>query len=139
MTDSEPQDDRARADENGLVVPSRPRSIALVRRYTVDACVAYGWGDSADTVELLVSEVATNTVLHAYGPELRVRVLERGERLRVEVFDGSPELPIPRNASVSAESGRGLAIVEALAVQWGVDTGPGGKTAWFEIEPDPPD
>jgi anti-sigma regulatory factor (Ser/Thr protein kinase) len=114
----------------GLAVPSTPRSVALVRRFAVDACIALGWGGSADTVELLVSEVATNAVLHAYGPE--IRVLDRALRLRVEVFDGSPVLPLPRHAP-SAEGGRGLALVEALAVAWGTDARPDGKTAWFEI------
>jgi anti-sigma regulatory factor (Ser/Thr protein kinase) len=117
----------------GLAVPSTPRSVALVRRFAVDACIALGWGGSADTVELLVSEVATNAVLHAYGLEIRVRVLDRALRLRVEVFDGSPVLPLPRHAAPSAEGGRGLALVEALAVAWGTDARPDGKTAWFEI------
>lgn len=83
---------------------------AVVRRYAVDACVALGWGDSSNTVALLVSEIATNAVLHAYGPALRVVVLDRGMRLRIEVFDGSPGLPVPRRARLGAEQGRGLAI-----------------------------
>ncbi len=62
-----PSGHRASADEHGLVVPSHPRSIALVRRYGIDACAALGWADSCDTVGLLVSEVATNAMLHAYG------------------------------------------------------------------------
>ncbi|MDT7537801.1 MAG: hypothetical protein QOI82_1386 [Actinomycetota bacterium] len=133
MAEQWPGADRAVADENGLVVPSEPRSIALVRRYATDACAALGWGDSADTVELLVSEVATNAVLHSYGSHIRVRVVDRGLRLRVEVFDGSPALPVPRGARARDEGGRGLALVEALAVQWGADAEPGGKTTWFEI------
>jgi anti-sigma regulatory factor (Ser/Thr protein kinase) len=125
--------DRAYVDETGLSVPSAPRSIALVRRYAVDACNAYGWGDSADTVALLVSEIATNAVLYAYGTHVRVRVCDHGLRLRVEVFDGSPTLPVPRGARANDEGGRGLELVEALAVAWGVDSSPVGKTTWFEV------
>jgi anti-sigma regulatory factor (Ser/Thr protein kinase) len=121
------------ADPAGLVVPSAPRSIRLVRRYAVDSCIALGWGDCADTVALLVSEVATNAALHAYGPQIRVRVVEHRGRLRVEVFDSSPVLPLPRRARSGAENGRGLALVEALAVRWDVDTRPDGKTFWFEL------
>jgi anti-sigma regulatory factor (Ser/Thr protein kinase) len=124
---------RAFADETGLSVPSAPRSIALVRRYAVDACHAYGWGDSADTVALLVTEVATNAVLYAYGSHVRVRVLDLGLRLRVEVFDASPTLPVPRGARAKDEGGRGLGLVEALAVAWGVEPSPAGKTTWFEV------
>jgi len=133
MSDAERPDGRAGVDDAGLVVPSEPRSVALVRRYAVDACTAHGWGASADTVALLASEVATNAVLHAYGPEIRVRILDLGLRLRVEVFDGSPVLPVPRRAAAGAEDGRGLALVAALAVAWGADARPGGKTSWFEI------
>ncbi|HUR15306.1 MAG TPA: ATP-binding protein [Mycobacteriales bacterium] len=117
-----------------LVVPSAPRSVAVVRRYAVDACRALGWGDSADTVALLVTEVATNAVLHAYGPDIRVRVLDRGRRLRVEVFDGSTVQPSQRRSPPGSENGRGLGILDSLAVSWGFDTVLGGKTAWFEIE-----
>lgn len=106
---------------------------AVVRRYAVDACVALGWGDSSNSVALLVSEIATNAVLHAYGPALRVVVLDRGMRLRIEVFDGSPGLPVPRRARLGAEQGRGLAIVDALAVSCGVDVRADGKISWFEI------
>lgn len=134
MKDSPRPRDRAAADADGLVVPNAPRSIALVRRYVVDVCTARGWGEVADDAALLVSEAATNAVLHAYGPQIRVRVLARGSRLRVEVFDGSPSLPVQRSALPSAEGGRGLALVEALAAAWGVQAQPAGKTFWFELE-----
>jgi anti-sigma regulatory factor (Ser/Thr protein kinase) len=133
VSDPEWPGDHAAADAGGLVVPSAPRSVALVRRYAVDACAAFGWADAADTVALLVSELATNAVLHAYAPHIHVRVLDHGPRLRVEVFDGSPVLPVPRRARASAEDGRGLALVEALATRWGVDVASDGKTTWFEI------
>lgn len=125
--------DRAVADEAGLVVPSAPRSIGLIRRYAIDACAALGWADSADTVALLVSEVATNAVVHSSGTHIRVLVLDRGVWLRVEVSDGSPVLAVPRRAAPSDENGRGLALVEALAVRWGADVESDGKTAWFEV------
>jgi hypothetical protein len=54
-------------------------------------------------------------------------------RLRVVVFDGSPVLPVPRRAHAGAEDGRGLALVEVLAVSWGVDARPDGKSLWFEV------
>ena len=100
----------------------------------MDVCVTLGWKDSADIVALLVSEVATNAIVHGYGPDIRVRVLNRGARLRVEVSDVSPVLPVQRRATGSAENGRGLAIVEAFAVEWGAEARPDGKTTWFEIE-----
>ena len=133
MTEPGLPDEQALLYETGLLVPSAPRSVALVRRYAVDGCTALGWGDCADTVALLVTEVATNAVLHSYGTHIRVRVLDRGLRLRVEVSDDSPALPAPRGARPSDENGRGLALVEALAVDGGADTRSDGKTTWFEF------
>lgn len=112
---------------------SSPWSVALARRYVMDACRAYGWAGSEDTIALLTSEAVTNSVLHAYGPQVRVRVLDRGLRLRVEVWDGSPALPVPRDAPAGAVNGRGLALLDLLAVAWGVEVVPDGKTTWFEV------
>jgi anti-sigma regulatory factor (Ser/Thr protein kinase) len=68
----------------------------------VDACTATDRTGVADTVELLTSEVVTNSILHAGGTSIRVRVLDRGPRLRVEVTDP----PILRHAGEDAENGR---------------------------------
>lgn len=83
---------------------------------------------------LLVSEITTNAILHAYGAGICLQVSVSGPALRVEVFDGSPVLPRPRNAPSGDENGRGLALVDALAVRWGVEPRPDGKTFWFEVE-----
>ncbi|MBW3608985.1 MAG: hypothetical protein KY463_11630 [Actinobacteria bacterium] len=53
--------------ETPLVVPSLPQRVARVRRYAVDACHAHGWAGDCDTVALLVSEVATNALVHGTG------------------------------------------------------------------------
>lgn len=86
-----------------------------------------------DVVELLVSELLTNALLHA-DTDLDLRTsLERGH-IRVEVADGSPGRPILRHPPADATSGRGLEIVDALASRWGVDERPGGgKSVWFEV------
>jgi hypothetical protein len=89
--------------------------------------------DVVETVELLTSEVITNALVHACSaPELAVRV--RHEVVRVEVGDVSPVVPIRRSIETDALSGRGIAIVESLASQWGVtDLSAEGKTVWFEV------
>jgi anti-sigma regulatory factor (Ser/Thr protein kinase) len=126
-------DDGAAADNHGLLVPSKPRSVALMRQHAVRSCTAMGWAAHADTVALLVSEVAGNAVLHACGPQVGLRVIGRGRRLRVEVWDDSPELPVLRRAGERAENGRGLLLVEALSAEWGVERQPDGKVFWFEL------
>lgn len=89
--------------------------------------------ESAEAVELLVSELATNAVVHGCGSRMRVRVLDHGLRLRVEVSDDSTTLPAQRHAAADAESGRGLAMIDTLAVEAGCDVAVNGKTAWFEM------
>jgi len=114
-----------------FVVPSVPQSVALIRRYALNACA--GRPGDCDTLALLVSEVATNALVHGTG-EVRVRVLTAGPRVRVEVDDDSTAVPVPRAPSLDAEGGRGLALVDALSADWGVDSRDGGKTVWFEVD-----
>lgn len=115
-----------------LTVPSLPASIASVRRFAVQACRASGHDELTDIVALLVSEVATNALVHAEG-DVQVRVVTRGDLLRVEVADESPLMPQPRAAGPMEEGGRGLALVESLATAWGVTPTDGGKVVWFEL------
>jgi anti-sigma regulatory factor (Ser/Thr protein kinase) len=118
--------------DEGLTLPSVPQSVAAVRRYAVETCRAGGYRGDCDTLELLVSEVATNALIHGAG-QVRVRVLDRGPRLRVEVSDDSEAMPALRDVDPHAEGGRGLALVQALAAAWGADGRAGGKTVWFEL------
>lgn len=116
-----------------MSVPSVPRSVAKVRRFARVA--AAGVPSCLDVVELLVSEVATNAMIHGAG-EVRVRVAVTGEVVRVEVDDEDPRAPIVRPASPTAEGGRGLALVTALSSAWGSLPREGGKTVWFEVSPE---
>lgn len=122
-----PEPDTAR-----LTVPSLPASIANVRRFAVGACRAGGLDPLCDTVALLVSEVATNALVHGTG-QVEVRVSAEGQVLRVEVYDDSPHLPQRRAAGLLEEGGRGLALVESLSRDWGVDPRDPGKVVWFEL------
>lgn len=115
-----------------LVVPSVPQSVSRIRGYAAEACAARGWGGDYDTVSLLVSEVATNALVHGTG-EVQVRVCGEGPLLRVEVADDSPTVPVKQAARPDAEGGRGMALVDALADVWGIDARPDGKTVWFEL------
>ena len=108
--------------------------VRTARRFVRDVLEDNAVADEVvETVELLTSEVITNALVHAdSAPELAVRV--RREVVRVEVVDVSPVVPIRRSIETDALSGRGIAIVESLASQWGVtDLSAQGKTVWFEV------
>ncbi len=129
--------------ERSTTLEADPVSVSAARRFVVEALVASGRPGDADTVELLVSELVTNAVLHARSrTELVVQV--EGETLRVEVRDTSCNLPTVRAHGRESETGRGLELVELLSDRWGaeLDEGPeaggDGKSVWFELALDEP-
>lgn len=109
------------------------RSGAVARRFMEETLE--GWGDTADlldVVNLLVTELVTNAVIHA-ASEAEVAVVLTPAALRVEVSDASERLPEAKDADDWDTSGRGVSLVDTLAERWGIDTRPGGKTIWFEL------
>ena len=118
--------------DEGLTLSPGPQSVAAARRYAVETCRTVGYRGDCDTLVLLVSEVATNALIHGEG-QVRVRVLDHGPRLRVEISDDSAAMPTLRDLDRNAEGGRGLALIDALAAAWGADPEPHGKTVWFEL------
>ncbi|WSL44492.1 ATP-binding protein [Streptomyces sp. NBC_01268] len=89
-----------------------------------------------DDLRLCVSELLTNVIVHVgEGTPVTVRVeATREGRTRLAVTDPDPRVwPVLREAVDGAESGRGLGIVEAVALRWGVEQGPYGKTVWCEL------
>ena len=90
-----------------------------------------------DLVVLLVSELATNAVLHARTDYVvRVAVDEAGQRARVEVEDANERPPSIAHTPPEATSGRGLHLVQSLAESWGVEGRMAGKLVWFELSHD---
>jgi anti-sigma regulatory factor (Ser/Thr protein kinase) len=85
-----------------------------------------------ERVLLVVSELATNAVLHARTPFV-VRMTGGGGSVRVAVFDTSAGHPEPGAPDPTAVTGRGLGIVEALASRWGVESAADGKWVWAEL------
>lgn len=87
---------------------------------------------AAGDVRLVVSELATNAVIHA-GTPFSVSIGCHDAAIRIEVQDWSSTLPIMRDGAPTAVSGRGLRLVAAVARDWGVELGPDGKTVWAEL------
>lgn len=106
--------------------------VFAARHFVAD--VLTGWGLACDDLPLLVSELATNAVLHARS-DFEVSVVRAGPRVRVEVFDQNTRLPSFAVAPPDAYSGRGLMLLRRLAMAWGVEShSEVGKTIWFELE-----
>ncbi|MFI5764932.1 ATP-binding protein [Streptomyces sp. NPDC051563] len=125
----------AGAQRRRLALAGVGGAVAKGRDFTRRALGDWGW-DGTETAEdslLLVSELLTNASLHAGG--CHELVLTSGETLRIEVYDGTTDLPLlhpaPRHGT---PGGHGLHIVERLSDRWGTHTHPHGKAVWAEIE-----
>ena len=108
------------------------RSGSQARRFVTEALERWDCGSALDTVQLLVSELVTNAIVHA-GSRPNVAVLLMPKAIRVEVADQAAVQPAPRDATDDDESGRGLFLLDELSSAWGVDSSEGGKTVWFEV------
>ena len=85
------------------------------------------------SVELMVSELATNGVRHAQT-SFDVVIDRNGDAVRVEVTDHGGGSPAMRFPGPDEPTGRGLQIVDMLAERWGVDQVEApGKTVWFML------
>lgn len=125
--------------------PALPDRAAAVRRMVTGHLNEWRLGALVDGAVLATNELFANAVEHgSNGPadtvtitvSLEVATGPFGHELRVEVADGSPVIPIFRSASPTEESGRGLAIVDCLASDWGTerpDPGGEGKKVWFTL------
>jgi anti-sigma regulatory factor (Ser/Thr protein kinase) len=110
-------------------------SVPRARQFVVESLSAIEPA-VGETAALLVSELATNAVVHALS-DFAVTIVypTRAGRVRVEVVDGAPGEPTPLRPPPSDPHGRGLLLVATLAQAWGVEGAKrrGGKTIWFEL------
>jgi anti-sigma regulatory factor (Ser/Thr protein kinase) len=124
-------------------LPGDASSVRTARRFVRASLEAAELGeldDLVDTALLLISELATNAVLHARsGYRVEVAIVEGAARF--SVLDDSPVLVHRRVNRLEAATGRGLGMVEALATRWGPtgtdDLQGRAKGIWFELPTDP--
>jgi anti-sigma regulatory factor (Ser/Thr protein kinase) len=117
---------------SALDLPPTTDSVPVARRF-VKARLDNGDID-VDTATLLVSELVTNAILHARTP-VTLTIEEVGTVAHIAVHDGSPVAPRLHSFSATSATGRGLRLLERLAMRWGVESDPrtGGKIVWFEV------
>jgi anti-sigma regulatory factor (Ser/Thr protein kinase) len=120
-----------------LAVAPKPASAALVRHsIAADLRGREVAQDRVDDVVLVASELVSNAVVHAAAPdeaELGVTWEVEPDAVVVRVLDSSPDLPQGRTADENDTRGRGLFIVAALALDWGVRRTRQGKQVWARL------
>ncbi|WP_411148123.1 ATP-binding protein [Streptomyces sp. A30] len=130
--------------ESSVTLPSDPASVSAARSYVLTTLAEWGLPaetEVADTIRLIVSELATNAVQHTFGqsPTFTVDVvLERDEHLRIGVTDSHPRFPKRLPAAVQQDNGRGMVIIRWLTAECGGKlrvrpTREGGKTVSIEV------
>lgn len=95
--------------------------------------------DARDSTLLVLSELVTNAVQHAGEAPVHVSVELHEAEVVVAVVDPSPAIPRQRASEGDEESGRGLAIIDAVARRWGVEPGPeaAGKRVYAVLALEP--
>ncbi|MFF7735449.1 ATP-binding protein [Streptomyces sp. NPDC007984] len=115
-------------------LPREPESVGTARRLVRVTLAAWRLDDLADDGMLIVSELASNAVRHARSRSMRVTITRpEAVLVRIGVVDRSRCSPEFREPHEEAETGRGLALVEGLASDWGVDQLRWGKRVWAEL------
>ena len=102
---------------------------AEARHFAVATLNVWGAGDLAGDVALVVTELAANAIVHARSA-FTVILSVHDDVLRISVRNAVPL----DGAGLRAAPLHGLAVVDALASRWGVESlGNAGKTVWVDL------
>lgn len=120
-----------------MAVRHEPTSAAAVRHAIVADLTARGVDkDSIDEVVLVASELVGNAVRHSRPNStgtIEVQWELSTSAVVVQVADSDEDAPVPRVPKPDEPSGRGLAIVAALAEDWGYQRDQQGKHVWARL------
>jgi anti-sigma regulatory factor (Ser/Thr protein kinase) len=97
--------------------------------------LARGQEALVDAVELVLSELVGNVVVHV-GGDVTVEATVADDEVLVEVSDRSPVVPHLRLFSQVAATGRGMRLVHSLSSDYGLRPADDGKTIWVRITRD---
>ncbi|KUM70772.1 ATP-binding protein [Streptomyces curacoi] len=116
-----------------MLFDRRRTTPSAARSFVAQTLTQWGRTERLDDIRLCTSELATNAVLHGApaGGQVLVRIELHATVLRIEVHDGGNGRPEKREARDTADDGRGLLLVSAVADHWGVEERQGpGTCVW---------
>ena len=110
-----------------------PAEIARARQMVRAYLEAWGFQRDLGPMELAVSELVTNAIMHGEG-RIDVSVSSLGDRLRLEVTDEGAAVPRAGGGTQEIEGigGWGLHLIESLSDAWGSADRGGGTRVWME-------
>lgn len=115
---------------------AEPEELAALRRITGLHLRYWGLHHMIDAAQLCVTELVTNVIRHVGpGTPAELSMGMSGTSVRIEVQDPDLRvLPTLVHATEESETGRGMAIVDAVATRWGVlIQSPERKVTWCEL------
>ncbi|MFI6723678.1 ATP-binding protein [Streptomyces atratus] len=114
---------------------AEPEEVAGLRRVMRLHLRLWGLSDVSDAAEICVSEMVSNVIRHVgVGTPSTLVVEMKGTHLRVGLRDPDTRaLPTLLSAGPDDESGRGLAMLDAVAERWGVILGAESKLVWCDL------
>ena len=127
-----------------LPLGALPTAVPCARMFTRVVLDEWDLAGAADSAGLVVTELLTNSIRACTGPDGRpkydgaalpvvhLRLATDRARVLIEVWDTVQYAPVARRAGPDEESGRGIALVQALSDRWDWGTVPGwpGKVVW---------
>jgi serine phosphatase RsbU (regulator of sigma subunit)/anti-sigma regulatory factor (Ser/Thr protein kinase) len=111
-------------------------SIAAARRFVRRVLASWAVDELMDDALVLVSELATNAVVHA-GTPFGVTCTDLGDGVRLEVRDRYPARGLPAvlpAVDQTRPTGRGLLLCASLSSAWGVEYTRTAKTVWCRLD-----
>lgn len=115
-----------------LVLGTEPDAVPRARHFAAQTLAGHPPATVQD-VELIVTELVTNVLLHGRHPAT-LRVSSMAGKVRIEVEDTGRNLPLRMTTNQEAMTGRGLDLIATIASAWGINPGSsGGKIVWAEL------
>ncbi|WP_329616060.1 ATP-binding protein [Streptomyces brevispora] len=114
---------------------AEPAEVAGLRRVVRLHLRLWGLPDVVEAAELCVSELVANVIRHVgEGTPSTLEVGMNGTHLRVALRDPDASvLPTLVHAESDDESGRGMALLDAVSDRWGVILGASSKLVWCDL------
>ncbi|MEB3962568.1 ATP-binding protein [Streptomyces kunmingensis] len=118
-----------------LAFTAEPEELAGLRRIVRLHLMNWGLHDLVDHAQLCVTEMVSNVITHVgTGTPTELSMLMNGAFLRIEVQDPDLRaLPTLLHAADDDESGRGMRLLDAVSVRWGVLIKADRKVTWCEL------
>jgi hypothetical protein len=124
--------------------PPEAESAARVRKDTTLTLYTWGLDGLVDSAKLVACELFSNALRHCAhkeasrphfpGRSITVRLdWVQDARVRISVHDLCSTRPAVQAQSATREGGRGLFLVDSLAVEWGTTSQRVGKQVWAEL------